>query len=210
VHDMKTPVASLLHACFDAIIDGGTLDHIFNFPTAIRNCVEMVKIGGSVLIPSPANNHLGHGFYQFSPELFFRVLSEENGFKVERMILCERVDTNTWYEVLDPAALEARVDLAFSDHGILLLVHATRTDSAEIFARAPQQSDYQLAWEITDPALIGRGATEGRSPSNWAALAKRTIWALLPENSRGRIRSVRVSRKVTLSNQHRAFRLTKD
>jgi hypothetical protein len=29
---------------------------------------------------TPANNQMGHGFYQFSPELFFRVFSQENGY----------------------------------------------------------------------------------------------------------------------------------
>ena len=33
---------------------------------------------------TPANNFFGHGFYQFTPELFFRIFSAANGFEVER------------------------------------------------------------------------------------------------------------------------------
>jgi hypothetical protein len=32
---------------------------------------------------------MGHGFYQFGPELYYRAFSEENGFQVERLELQE-------------------------------------------------------------------------------------------------------------------------
>src|SRR4051794_13062824 len=65
VHDMNTPVAPSFHEQYDVVLDGGTLEHVFNFPVSIRNCMEMVKVGGTVFIATPTNGFVGHGFYQF-------------------------------------------------------------------------------------------------------------------------------------------------
>ena len=65
---------------YTLVIDGGCLEHIFNFPVAIKNCMEMLQEGGHFIGITPANNLMGHGFYQFSPELYFRIFSKENGF----------------------------------------------------------------------------------------------------------------------------------
>ncbi len=69
VHDMNRPIDPSHHGTFDVVIDGGSLEHIFNFPVAVANCMNLVKVGGSVFIFTPANNHMGHGFYQFSPDV---------------------------------------------------------------------------------------------------------------------------------------------
>ena len=57
------------------MIDSGSLEHVFNISQALRNCLEMVESGGHFISIGPANNAMGHGFYQFSPELYFRILS---------------------------------------------------------------------------------------------------------------------------------------
>src|SRR6185503_5446286 len=82
VHDLNKPVGQELKERFDLVYDGGTLEHVFNFPLALQNCMEMVKAGGHLFIHTGANGYCGHGFYQFSPELFYRALSPENGFEV--------------------------------------------------------------------------------------------------------------------------------
>jgi len=102
LHDLNLPIPESLKCAFDAVIEGGTLEHIFNFPVAIQNCMEMLVPGGHFLGIGPANNFCGHGFYQFSPDLFFRIFSTENGFEVERMILCEVQADADWFEVRDP------------------------------------------------------------------------------------------------------------
>ena len=102
IHDMNLPIPDHLKGRFDVVIDGGTLEHVFNFPTAITNCMEMLfDVGGRYLGVSPANNWCGHGFYQFSGVLFFRIFSEENGFVLERAILCEVRPDAEWYKLTD-------------------------------------------------------------------------------------------------------------
>src|SRR5438874_2194825 len=44
IHDLNQPVPQSLHQQFDTVCDFGTLEHVFNFPVAIRNCMEMLKV----------------------------------------------------------------------------------------------------------------------------------------------------------------------
>ena len=145
VHDLNEPVPEEFKGLFSAVLDGGTLEHIFNFPVAIKNCMEMVTNGGHFLAIVPTNNHSGHGFYQFSPELFFRIFSEANGFALEHLIVFEETPNNPWYEVTDPQTVGERVILV-NEYPTMLLVIAKKIRTVEIFAASPQQSDYIAAW----------------------------------------------------------------
>src|SRR5262249_39640930 len=111
IHDLNQPVGDELKQRFDLVYDGGTLEHVFNFPTALKNCMEMVRVGGRFFMHTVTNNWCGHGFYQFSPELFFRALSRDNGYEVERMVV-HRVGYGGWYEVNDPALVPNPEQLA--------------------------------------------------------------------------------------------------
>ncbi len=91
---------------FDLIFDGGSLEHIFNIPVAIENYTNLLKVGGRFIGFLPVNNQLGHGFYQFSPEFFFRAFSEENGFEVEKAIIIEYGPKIKLFNCIDP--LKAR------------------------------------------------------------------------------------------------------
>jgi hypothetical protein len=144
IHDMNTAISESIASHFTLVIDFGTLEHIFNFPVAVQNCMRFLSVGGSFLSATTANNYLGHGFYQFSPELFFRVFSKENGFKVEYMYLSEDCMAKYWYEVPDPAVIESRVELRNS-LPTLMLVRARKIAEVTPFCTAPQQSDYEQA-----------------------------------------------------------------
>jgi len=145
-HDLNLPVDPKHHRQFDLVFDGGTLEHVFNFPTAVRSAMEMVKPGGAFISVTPANNQMGHGFYQFSPELFYNILSKDNGYRVEAMIAIELSPANRWYSVANPAIIGSRVTLT-SFFGVNIFVHAVREEVREIFAKTPQQSDYTVLWK---------------------------------------------------------------
>lgn len=147
VHDMNQPLPETHYGKYDFVFDGGTLEHVFHFPTALKSAMQAVKVGGHLLLHTPTNNYCGHGFYQLSPELFFRALSPQNGFKMKRMIAFEAMPGATWYEVSDPEAVHHRVEVAYARQRILLLVLAERTYEAEIFSTTPQQSDYASRWQ---------------------------------------------------------------
>ena len=145
VHDLNQPIPADLKGRFTAVVDGGSLEHVFNFPVAIKNCMEMVAVGGHYLGITPTSNFSGHGFYQFSPELYFRVLDEPNGFVVQKMVLYHSVRLSPWYEVADPMAVGRRVTFASQTPAYLALM-ARKTAAADIFRTTPQQSDYSAAW----------------------------------------------------------------
>ena len=149
IHDFNEPIPPQYKNKYSAVLDGGTLEHIFNFPTAIKNCMEMVKVGGHFLNITPTNNFLGHGFYQFSPELFFRIFTRENGFEKPRVYIFEVVPDCVWYEVSDPDEVKERVILA-NDEPSYLLVTAKKESEVEIFKNTPQQSDYSAVWQASD------------------------------------------------------------
>ncbi|MGA3213537.1 MAG: hypothetical protein ABSD20_19715 [Terriglobales bacterium] len=144
IHDMNQPIPSEWIEKFDTVFDGGSLEHIFNFPTAVRNCMQMTRIGGHFIGASPANGWCGHGFYQFSPELYFRVFSAANGFRVRRAMMYD--SSGRWYEVEDPAQLCQRVELSAPTLRILFIFLAQRIADAPLFEMAPQQSDYSRVW----------------------------------------------------------------
>jgi SAM-dependent methyltransferase len=163
VHDLNRPIDESHHQAFDAVIDGGTLEHVFQFPTAIASCMNMVKPGGSLFLFTMANNHLGHGFYQFSPELFFRIFQPENGFEVRDVILelhrypgAELSRSTQCYSVVDPAAIRSRVGLV-SRMPAMMMVHAVRTAVKPIFATCPIQSDYSAIYQGQPPASPADG-----------------------------------------------------
>src|SRR5262245_39237303 len=56
LQDLNLPVPRDLHERYDLIVDGGTLEHVFNFPLAIENVMRMAKVGGDLLLTLPANN----------------------------------------------------------------------------------------------------------------------------------------------------------
>lgn len=146
IQDMNLAVDKSLHSQFTALVDGGTLEHIFNFPIAIANCMNMIRVGGHFIGVSPANNQMGHGFYQFSPELFYRVFCRENGFEVKKMFITP-TEAGSFYEVADPFAVKSRVMLA-NNQPLAVIVIAQKIEDKLIFKLPPQQSDYQMVWSI--------------------------------------------------------------
>ena len=163
IHDMDVPIHESLKERFSVVFDGGTLEHVFNFPQALRNGMEMLKEGGTFIQHTPANNFMGHGFYQFSPELFYRVFCESNGFNVVAVLLRESVRGGRWYTVADPAHVGKRVQLTNRLPTIMCTI-ARRIARVPVLQTTPQQTDHAAGWKKTDVASGGvyRPRTEWR------------------------------------------------
>ncbi len=166
LHDMNLPIADRLRRRFSAIHDGGTLEHVFNIPQALKNCMEMVRPGGHFTQVNMANNFMGHGFWQLSPELIYRAFSAANGYQVEVVLLHEAVPGGAWYLVRDPAEVRRRVVLCNRVPTLMMTV-ARRVAVVEIFASPPQQSDYVVAWD--------RGAASRRRRGQLRDWLRRTM-----------------------------------
>lgn len=112
---------------FDAIIDGGSIEHIFDIKTLISNYSKLLKKGGNLYISTMANNHFGHGFYQFSSEFFFRTLNLKNGFQLKKVLLDihkfpgpELSFGSNIYECINPSKLNRRT-LLFNKFSMLIV-----------------------------------------------------------------------------------------
>jgi SAM-dependent methyltransferase len=154
IHDMNLPLPVSLKNRFDVVYDGGSLEHVFNAPVALKNCMEMVRPGGWLFLQTPANNWFGHGFYQFSPDFFYSAFSDENGFEVERMVAHRGAPSGRWHEVIDPKK-SGRCEL-LTLYPLMFLIRARKIRETEIFASAPQQSYYDALW---------KDSSDGQKPS---------------------------------------------
>jgi hypothetical protein len=197
VHDLNVPIPEDLRGQFDVVIESGSLEHIFNFPVAIANLASMLKVGGTLFVTVPANNLMGHGFYQFSPELMFRVFSDENGFALRDVLLHEGVypsielsPNQQIYEVVDPAQVRSRVGL-LSKGPVMMMVEAHKVRDAPMFAKAPMQSDYEAMWKTA------------QSPRTLSASYRsmRTLFRALPLAVRARILGYRQKQLFSLANR---------
>jgi hypothetical protein len=164
IWDLNVSVPDEWHQQYDTIVDGGTLEHVFHAPVALASLMQMLKPGGRLFVSSPTNNHCGHGFYQFSPEFYYRALSAPHGFAVQRMTLfvhsfpgVELTPEGRCYRVADPAVTGGRVQLQ-SSRASMLFVEATRERSVRPFVETPQQSDYAAMWQAA--ASGGAGGDE--------------------------------------------------
>lgn len=205
VHDMNQPVPAAWKEAHDVVCDIGTLEHVFNFPVAIRNCLEMVKPGGHFFAHTPANNYFGHGFYQFSPELFFRILSPANGFEIQHCVAVEYGVRRRWFAVTDPEAIRARVTL-INAAPVVLFVWAKRVEIVPLFRGTPQQSDYASAWATS--------ATQGSTGSKSSPAPQKLQRALIeraPKLARSLegLRSSRFNRNHSFANRRSYRRLAK-
>ncbi len=157
LHDMNQEIPQSLKLRYTAVVDSGSLEHVFNFPVALRNCMEMVEVGGHYVAITPANNFMGHGFYQFSPELFFAAFTPANGFEMVSAIAFEDNAKSAWYAVKSPAVARRRITLTNST-AVYLFVIAKRISDVTPFTVAPQQTDYVSAWSEAPASADGTTA----------------------------------------------------
>jgi SAM-dependent methyltransferase len=175
IHDLNEPVPNPLRDQFDAVVDAGTLEHVFHFPAAISNCMDLVRVGGHLILFTPANNFFGHGFYQFSPELFFRVLSPANGYQMERVVAVEYGPRRRSFEVTDPETIRRRVNV-INSFPVLLYVQARRIERKGLLASSPQQSDYFAMWERDQSGARPAGAHSGLGEQVKRFLVEQMPW----------------------------------
>lgn len=173
VHDLNEPLPEEHAQRFDALIDGGTLEHVFDVRTALSTYMRLVRPGGHLFLSTPANNLCGHGFYQFSPELLFRAFDAERGFRVVGARVAESAYPSVElrparhaFAVVDPDEARERVGLRTSRPVMLLLQAEKLRHLDEPLARAPRQSDYSRRWREGTPhgAVAGGPGLRSRLP----------------------------------------------
>lgn len=179
VHDLNQPIPEEWEQRYDIVIDGGSLEHVFRYPTALESCLRMIRPGGHFVAATPSNNFSGHGFYQISAELFFRVFTRENGFSLPWVAFAETRRGGKVYQVEDPAKVGRRV--LFGGTGpMMLLVVACREEVRPLFSQTPAQSDYARVWEASGagPEALRRRFSRLRSLLPPSLLRSYDLWRI--------------------------------
>jgi hypothetical protein len=146
LHDLGQPVPQYLVDTYDLVMDAGTLEHVPDFLTALSNTKKMVKVGGYLFIIAPANNFLGHGCYQLSPEIFHRALALDQGFKIEYSILhVEGFFGGRWISIPDSSNISMRLNV-YTKNATHVCIVAKKISSST--AKIGNQSDYENVWSF--------------------------------------------------------------
>jgi len=201
VADMNRPLPTALEGQYDAVIDFGCTEHIFDIAQALRNVTSICKLGGLILHAVPANGFCGHGFYQFSPELFFSCYSEANGYSDTEVFLADLCDTQNWFRVTLPK-YGKRINVR--SPGELYVLVVTKRVAAR--NETVQQSDYEHTWAQSNSAVApphppGRmaRAREVLSKTTLSARLAYTLDAALAPNGAKRLRHHHALTRVPLA-----------
>jgi hypothetical protein len=176
---------------FDLVVDGGTLEHVFNFPLAAGNLMRLAKTGGAVYMQNPCNGLSGHGFYQFSPELMYRIFSQQNGFAVKfvrvavgNSLSIENSTSVKVYEAVDPATIGRRIMISGADPVVMMTMAVKTREVESLFESAVVQSDYAARWSEASPT----------ASLNWKGKiveAAGRLFPIIPRMAQRRLSSVR-------------------
>lgn len=103
VFDLNAPNPPAQHrGVYDMVLDGGTLEHVFHVPNALSNLLAFANDTGRIVHQVPSSNHIDHGFWMFSPTLFWDYYTA-NGVELPRFDL---------FRYRSPAARDALWDFA--------------------------------------------------------------------------------------------------
>ena len=161
IADLDEPFPPELQERFDVVFDAGTLQHVFDIPEALANMHRAVRVGGRVIIGMAAShNHVDHGFYMFSPTLFYDYFAANNyDIEVARVLefthtwLSSRLYTSRW-RVYDytPGCLDELSYGGFGHRQVALFFVATRKPESTCHV-VPQQGYFRRVWENPEEAL---------------------------------------------------------
>jgi SAM-dependent methyltransferase len=136
----------------DVVLNGGTLEHVFNVPVVLENIFKMLKIGGRVIHVAPCSNHIDHGFYMFSPTFFSDYLVankfELNEFKIVKYY----PDTSRRWETLDyvPGTLTG-ISMGGADNAMYATYIVATKQSSSTWDVVPQQGMYaENLWKLSE------------------------------------------------------------
>lgn len=80
--DLNFRVPETYFEKYDAVLDLGTSEHIFNYPQVLMNCHLLAKKNGIIYHEVPLN-WPNHGFYGLSPTLFYNFYTDNKASTLE-------------------------------------------------------------------------------------------------------------------------------
>jgi len=193
------PSSDLANNKYSSVLDFGTLEHVFNVPQALKSIAVSCEIGGRIIHVQTHSDFCGHGFWQFSAELFFSWYSESNGFSNVEIFIAPLSRLDTWFRCLRPDA-GRRCELTGKNvpaSYILVVANKTRDVSSLIC----EQSDYVAIWDENNSSIIK--TTDASNQTMQSKLSLRRIMRRLLAKGASFLPS---SLKILLVNQYHSLR----
>lgn len=136
---------------YDLVIDGGTLEHIYNVANAMNNMNICLREGGYIYHLVPCAGWVNHGFYSFSPTFFTDAYGPKSGFKLEYCKLLfkqpkgqkDRLVFSQDTRMLGAEAINKLIADYSSTGGVLLKCIAKKISAVDCYT--PEQSMYKNA-----------------------------------------------------------------
>lgn len=150
LHDLNDPIPDALVGQFDFIFDGGTIEHVFNVPVALMNVFRMLRPGGRFVSANGMNGWVGHGFYQFNPDLVWTFWKRACGCTVHRCLGVARDENAEDIEFLDVGDYGTRLRLRdkLPTTRVYLYYEIEKPEGA-VYQGRVLQSDYLARWAET-------------------------------------------------------------
>jgi hypothetical protein len=146
IFDMNNKInTKIINKKYDTIIDYGTLEHIYHINNALYNISALCKTNGQIIHILPSNGFNGHGFWQMSPELFFSLYSEVNGYTNTELFIMDTVDLSK-IDKLSPPKPGQRLMIQSSNPIYIAVKTNLYRDSFN--HDNIQQSDYNYIWNL--------------------------------------------------------------
>jgi len=156
LQDLNRPVPKKLHGKFDFIFDGGTIEHVFNTPMALTNMFNMLRVGGRFVSANGMNGWVGHGMYQFNPELVWTFWRRSCNCTVHSCIGLPKIPGGADPLIFpDPAEKGKRLRLKGKvPAGRVYLYYEVEKTRDSSLSSLTFQSDYVAKWEIHDKSEV--------------------------------------------------------
>lgn len=145
---------NLVHR-YDCIIDHGTIEHVFHIPNVLRNIFNLLRVNGRVIHSAPSSNFVDHGFYMFSPTLFYDFYTA-NKYQIKCIQLTQsstRQDKDPcFYSDYTPGCLDSVSygGLDNSIYGTICIALKTEESTGDVI---PQQGLYKKVWQQNKDGL---------------------------------------------------------
>ena len=78
--DLNKPLETSSYNSVNVILNGGTLEHVFDIAQAFKNIHAMLRAGGVIIHLAPVSWY-NHGYYNFNP-LLFKGIAVANGYQM--------------------------------------------------------------------------------------------------------------------------------
>ena len=156
VHDLNTPPPDALRGAFDVIIDGGTIEHVFNTPQALDTVFHMLRPGGVFYSVNGMTGWAGHGFYQFSPELVWRYWQDMRNCTIHRCAALPVVGGGAAIEVPDTGGTSGRRFRGRNLEGrwyLYYVIQKTDQSNMEETIGRSFQGDYAHKWSKAEGTI---------------------------------------------------------